>query len=77
MMIVNNKETSMQNTEYPMVPLRNGLMVLAKFYKNEWRPLTYVNPTAANKKVAALGPGWVVWKGIGRPWYVTQGDRKN
>lgn len=50
--------------------LNNGLTVLAKMYKGELCAMTYSNRKQASTKVAELGEGWYVSKGLGRPFYV-------
>ena len=52
--------------------LNNGMVVLAKLYEGEPYAVTYANRTQAANKVAALGPGWHVGRGLGRAFYVVK-----
>jgi len=52
------------------VRLRNGIEVLAKEYKGRPTAVTYANRTQAANKAAQLGPEWVVYRGLYRPFFV-------
>jgi len=54
--------------------LNDGRTVLAKMYEGEPYAVTYANRTQAAKRVALLGPGWYVGRGLGRPFYVVKSD---
>lgn len=58
------------------VQLRSGRIVLAKVYECFTMPITYANRTQAEKKAAALGSEWEVFKGISRPFYVARKEAK-
>lgn len=51
-------------------------MVLAKMYQGEPSAVTYANRTQAEKKQQALGVGWYVHRGFGRPWFVVKDAAK-
>jgi len=55
--------------------LRSGIEVAAKIYEGEPSPLMYVNRTGAQKAAAKLGPGWTVYRGMGRPFYAARADQ--
>lgn len=60
-------------TDYPTVTLKNGVVVLAKIYKGDLRPITYANRAQAYAKVLAMPDGWYVEKSIyARPFYVAK-----
>ena len=52
--------------------LRNGIEVLAKLYKGDLHPITYVNLTQAKNSVAKMGEGWQVYWTRGSVFYVTR-----
>jgi predicted RNA methylase len=49
-----------------------SIVVLAKTYKGRPSAMTYANRTQAEKAAAKLGAGWVVHKGIQRPFFVAK-----
>jgi hypothetical protein len=67
------RAASMKVADVPTVKLKStGAEVLAKEYEGELVPVTYANRTQAEKKVGSLGAGWDVYKGLGRPFYITK-----
>lgn len=52
------------------VTLPRGAVVLAKDTKWGLSAVTYANYKQANARLATLGPGWALWKGLGIPIYI-------